>query len=219
MTADYWNHNVHYHPLVLEAVPEGCGAALDVGCGDGLLAQKLADRARTVVGVDRSSEMIRLARERSRSLSAVAFAQADFLEESDQGPLAAGQYDFVSAVAVVHHAEFDQAVRALVRLLAPGGRLVVIGLACNRTPLDWVISGAGVPVSRWKARRHGGKAGPVGMPILDTSMAWSEVRSEAKRLLPGVRFRRHLLWRYSVLWDKPLDASDASPAQVPEPRL
>jgi len=25
----------------------------------------------------------------------------------------------------------------------------------------------------------------------------------ARRLLPGVRYRRHLLWRYSLLWSKP----------------
>ena len=23
MTDPYWNHNVHYHPLVLDAVPDG----------------------------------------------------------------------------------------------------------------------------------------------------------------------------------------------------
>ena len=33
--ADYWNHNVHYQPLILAAVPLDCGSALDVGCGDG----------------------------------------------------------------------------------------------------------------------------------------------------------------------------------------
>jgi hypothetical protein len=36
--AGNWNHNVHYQPVVLQAVPAGCGAALEVGCGDGLLA-------------------------------------------------------------------------------------------------------------------------------------------------------------------------------------
>jgi len=30
--ADYWNHNVHYQPVILGAVPAGCGAALEVGC-------------------------------------------------------------------------------------------------------------------------------------------------------------------------------------------
>ena len=43
---EYWNHNVHYLPVILAAVPPGCGAALDVGCGDGLLARRLAARCR-----------------------------------------------------------------------------------------------------------------------------------------------------------------------------
>ncbi|MEZ0075689.1 hypothetical protein [Planotetraspora sp. GP83] len=34
---EYWNHNVRYHRVVLDAVPYGCDTALDVGCGDGLL--------------------------------------------------------------------------------------------------------------------------------------------------------------------------------------
>ncbi|MBT2225388.1 AMP-binding protein [Nonomuraea sp. NEAU-A123] len=39
-----WNHNVHYQRLVLDAIPDGCEHALDVGCGDGLLAAELASR-------------------------------------------------------------------------------------------------------------------------------------------------------------------------------
>jgi hypothetical protein len=35
---DYWNHNVHYQPAILAAVPANCGQALEVGCGDGMLA-------------------------------------------------------------------------------------------------------------------------------------------------------------------------------------
>ena len=34
-------------------------------------------------------------------------------------------------------------------------------------------------------------------------MTWAEVRTAARGLLPGVRYRRHLLWRYSLLWRKP----------------
>ncbi|MBV9023642.1 MAG: class I SAM-dependent methyltransferase [Streptomycetaceae bacterium] len=199
---DYWNHNVHYHPLVLDRVPSGCREALDIGCGEGLLARKLTQRVGAVTGVDSSTEMIRLARERSDGLKNVTFAEADFLDES-HGLLSEGKYGFISAVAVVHHVEFAQAVRAMIRLLAPGGRLLIIGLARNRTALDWIVSGAGVPAARLNARRHGGKTDPEDMPIQMPAMSWGEVWQEAKRLLPGCRFRRHLLWRYSLIWDKP----------------
>ncbi|MED7827511.1 hypothetical protein [Streptomyces chiangmaiensis] len=36
-------------------------------------------------------------------------------------------------VAVVHHTAFEDAVAALVRLPSPGGRLVIGGLAYNRS--------------------------------------------------------------------------------------
>jgi hypothetical protein len=34
-------------------------------------------------------------------------------------------------------------------------------------------------------------------------MTWAEVHAAARDVLPGVRYRRHLLWRYSLLWRKP----------------
>ncbi|MEW2437156.1 class I SAM-dependent methyltransferase [Streptomyces caniferus] len=197
----YWNHNVHYHRLVLDAVPDGCGRALDVGCGDGLLVRRLAGRIGEVTGVDRSTAMVRLARERSTQVPNAAFVEADFMTADDA--LAPGGYDLVTAVAVVHHLDFVAATHRMADLLAPGGRLVVIGLAGNRTPLDRLVSGAGVPAARMLARRHGGKSGPPGMPVLDPGMTWRQVRRAARGALPGSRYRRHLLWRYSLVWDKP----------------
>jgi SAM-dependent methyltransferase len=65
--ADYWNHNVHYQPVILRAVPPGCGAALEVGCGDGLLASRLAERCAEVTAIDRDAPMIALARARAQA--------------------------------------------------------------------------------------------------------------------------------------------------------
>ena len=45
--------------------------------------------------------------------------------------------------------------------------------------------------------------GASGAPIMDPDMSWSQVRKAAVRALPGARYRRHLLWRYSVIWTKP----------------
>ncbi|GHF34304.1 methyltransferase [Streptomyces mashuensis] len=200
-----WNHNVHYHPLILDAVPDGCGRALDLGCGDGLLARRLAERAREVTGVDRSEDMIRQARRAAADAHVphLTFLQADFLRPPLPEALAEGTFDFVSAVAVVHHGDFATAVQSMKRLLAPGGRLVIVGLARPRTPYDWLTSAAGVPAARWLARRHGGVTDPPGMPVEDPRTTWTEVRRTSRALLPGRRFRRHLLWRYSVVWERP----------------
>ncbi|MFF7756766.1 class I SAM-dependent methyltransferase [Streptomyces griseorubiginosus] len=198
MPDPYWNHNVHYHRAVLDAVPHDCRAALDVGCGDGLLARKPAGKATCVTGVDRSPEMIRQACEEAPANA--TFLTADYL---DRTALPEGTYDFVSAVAVVHHAHFEEAVGSLVRLLAPGGRLVIVGMAYNRTALDWMISGCGLPVSLLLRWLRGGRRAPAGMPVEDSAMHWGEVRRGARSLLPGCRYRRRLLWRYTAVWDKP----------------
>jgi hypothetical protein len=87
------------------------------------------------------------------------------------------------------------------RLLRPGGRLTAVGLAANGSAWDWVVGAAGVPAALAFRAVHG--KGDPGAPIKDPDMTWSEVRSAARRLLPGVRWRRHLLWRYSLRWQKP----------------
>jgi hypothetical protein len=40
-----WNHNIHYWPLLLAAAPDPCDRALDVGCGEGMLAREVRRRA------------------------------------------------------------------------------------------------------------------------------------------------------------------------------
>lgn len=200
MSGDYWNHNTHYHDIVLRNVPRGCGEALDVGCGDGLLARRLAPRAAHVTGLDRSPEMVAKARRLSEGIGNVGFVEAGLLEHD----LPEDHYDFVCSVAAIHHMDFTRGVSAMRDALRPGGGLVVIGLADNRGPRDWTFSAAGVPVHHVlrlrNLRRAGG--GP-GAPIADPDMTWGEVRDEALRLLPGAVFRRHLLWRYSIVWRKP----------------
>ncbi|MGH3885786.1 MAG: hypothetical protein ACRDSZ_04310 [Pseudonocardiaceae bacterium] len=35
LRAERWNHNLHYHSMILNAVADGSARALDVGCGEG----------------------------------------------------------------------------------------------------------------------------------------------------------------------------------------
>jgi ubiquinone/menaquinone biosynthesis C-methylase UbiE len=194
---DYWNQNVHHQPVILGAVPAGCRAALDVGCGDGMLAGRLADRCAQVTGIDRDPRMIALARSRTAGPARVTFIEADFLAYD----FAEASFDFVCANTSLHHMDFAAALTAMARVLRPGGRLAVIGLAADQSITDFLAGAAGFPVNLfYRAVYHEAQSGA---PILNPQMSWREVRVAATQTLPSVRYRRHLLFRYSLLWRKP----------------
>jgi ubiquinone/menaquinone biosynthesis C-methylase UbiE len=199
--ADYWNHNVHYQPVILAAVPLGCRTALDVGCGDGMLACKLAARCEAVTGIDRDASMIAAARERARSLRGAGRAP-EFVEASfPEYPHPDASLDFACANTALHHMDFGAALAKMARILRPGGRLAVVGLAADGSPADLIAGAAGIPANLYYKYARG--EGDPGAPVLMPEMTWAQARDTARRVLPGVRYRRHLLWRYSLTWTKP----------------
>lgn len=87
-------------------------------------------------------------------------------------------------------------------LLAPGGVLVVVGLARSRYPADLPRElAAALANVLFRLTRS---VWQPAVPIVSASGAsYAEIREMAERLLPGARFRRHLLWRYSLIWQRP----------------
>ena len=195
---DRWNHNIHYHGIVLGAVPVRCGDALDIGCGEGMLVRRLAGRADRVTGIDRSPEMIEEARGSSRGVGNATFVEGDFLDHS----FPEASFDFISAVAVLHHMDLAAALEKITTLLRPGGVLAVIGLAADDpTVRDRLLAAVALLVSRAHRLRRGWW--DPGAPRIDPTMSWDETRATALEVLPGAMFRRLLLWRYALVWRKP----------------
>lgn len=191
-----WNHNIHYFPLVLDAVPARCQRALDVGCGEGMLARQLAGRVPEVVGIDTDEPSIALARQQGPE-GRVEYVLGDFLGY----PFPAASFGLISCVAALHHMDPAVALTRMADLLAPGGVLVVNGLA-RPVPRDLPLDLAAVVVNLGyrAARGYWQHPSPVVWPPPHT---FREIRALAGDLLPGVRYRRHLLWRYSLTWAKP----------------
>jgi 2-polyprenyl-3-methyl-5-hydroxy-6-metoxy-1,4-benzoquinol methylase len=61
-----WNHNEHFHGWILRNLPACRHAAVDVGCGKGVLAGKLATHFTRVIGIDRNEGMAAAASARLR---------------------------------------------------------------------------------------------------------------------------------------------------------
>jgi ubiquinone/menaquinone biosynthesis C-methylase UbiE len=196
-----WNHNIHYHPLVLAAVPPGCRTALDVGCGEGMLTRQLGAVVPSVTGIDLDGPSLERARAKEDG-AGVEYVQADVLTH----PFEPESFDLIASIAALHHMDTPAGLARMRKLLRPGGVLAVVGLPRPRLPHDLPYEIAGIVAHRWHRWRHGGYwaiSAPTVWPPPDTFV---QVRATAERLLPGVRLRRHALWRYSLLWAKPTES-------------
>lgn len=193
-----WNHNIHHHPVVLDAVPARARRALDVGCGDGHLTRRLRERVAEVVGLDLHEPSLAMARDDTDGGDGLAYLRADVLH----APLRPGSFDLVASVATLHHLDARAGLRALSELVAPGGTLVIIGIARSSLPKDLPREVAAAVVGRalrW-VRGWDEVTAPTCWPPPETH---DGMRSIAAEVLPGARFRRHLLWRHSITWTKP----------------
>ncbi|MGY1608479.1 class I SAM-dependent methyltransferase [Geodermatophilus sp. SYSU D00700] len=190
-----WNHNIAYHPVVLTAVPDGCARAIDVGCGEGLLTREMRNVVEHVVGVDSDAASVHLARAQEPGISYL-------VGDLRALPFRPETFDFVASVAALHHVDAGVGLARLSDLLRPGGVLAVVGLARSRYPVDLPhdLAAAIVHKVHGLLRPTWEHPSPTVWPPPET---YAGMRRLTAALLPGRRFRRHLLWRYSVVWTKP----------------
>lgn len=195
-----FNHNDHYHPTLLRLVPDDCRAALDVGCGTGRFARRLASLGIEVDAVDPAAEVIEAAVAEG---GGPRFHQADIATME----LPEGRYDFISCLASIHHVPFGT-VAALRDALAPGGVLAILGCYSERSAVDHAWSLAAVPanaaarlaVAATEPRDRAGERTQA--PVKAPEMSFQEIRREAGVLLPGATIRRLLFWRYLLVYRK-----------------
>lgn len=101
------------------------GDVLDVGSGDGTIAQLLAGRARSVTCLDRSEKMIAAARDRLAAHAHVKYAVAD----AEELPFARDSFDEILLFNVLTHAASPSRVLTeAARVLRPKGSVVVVTL-------------------------------------------------------------------------------------------
>ena len=194
-----WNHNTYYHRTLLRRVPDRCDRALDVGCGDGAFARCLASKSSAVVAVDIDAQQVQTARRACADLGSVSVLHDDFLTAD----LGYETFDVVTALASLHHLPVETAIEKMRRLLRPGGRLIVLGLwSDNRTVPDHVLNtAAGVTNKIYKCLW-----GPDLMTASTSTpeATLTDVRRLADSQSPHATVRRCLLWRYVLVWQKPV---------------
>lgn len=196
-----------YADYLLSHVPHGCDHALDIGCGLGAFARRVAGQAGRVTAMDLSPEMIAVARKRSAGFSNLEFVLGDFLRL----PLTLESYDCIVTLATMHHLPLKEALSRIKSLLRPGGTLILQDLLAASGPFDRAFDLVRLPISVAVRLRHGGRL----RPRPEVRRAWREHGKHESYLtprevlamrdehFPGGLVRRHFLWRYTLVWKKP----------------
>lgn len=108
--------------------PAGDEVALDAGTGTGPIAFALAPLVREVIAVDLVPEMLELGRERAGEGSNVRFVLGDALAL----PVEDGSVDIALSSRTLHHVDDPgRSIAELARVIAPGGRAVVVDQVCS----------------------------------------------------------------------------------------
>jgi ubiquinone/menaquinone biosynthesis C-methylase UbiE len=115
---------------LVELAPRQSDRLLDVGCGAGALVHSVAPTVARAVGVDLSPQMIERARGRVRTEGRPGERIEFLVAACSDLPFGDQEFTAVITTTALHHfPDPAVAVREMVRVLAPGGRIVIADLS------------------------------------------------------------------------------------------
>lgn len=204
-----WGHNNHYHSYLLSQIDQHNGQILDVGCGADDFCEQLAGRALHVTGIDLSANMIAKAQLNTRQWPNISYQVGDYLTV-DYIP---NKFDYIFSIATVHHfslADFAQKAKQELKL---GGKICILDLCQFNSLADKLTESLAVPANWLLNAWHNNQA----IPSQEEQKAWQEhqasdhyltldeVEAIATHHLPNATIKRRLFWRYSLVWEKPIN--------------
>lgn len=197
MRRPFWNGNTHYHRRVLAALPPGTSRVLDVGCGDGMLSADLVRAGiADVIAIDIDQSVLDRARARHKGV-AIEWQYGDINEVQFEK----ADFDAVVSVATLHHLDAAAALQRFAQLVRPSGVVVVVGLA-NWDWSDVPLEAVALISQRLLGTIYGywEHSAPMVWP---PPLTYGEMKTLSATILPNVKYRRHLLGRYSLVWQRP----------------
>jgi len=112
------------------------GSVLDVACGTGDMMVELLKQGCKVTGIDLSEEMLAIAKKKTAAAN-FQFSIVNFqLGDAEALPFADGEFDVVTcAFGVRNFVHLEAGLREMLRVLKPGGKLVILELTTPDSPL------------------------------------------------------------------------------------
>lgn len=198
-----WNHNSHFHSYLLRQIPKTVCRSLDVGCGLGDFSVKIAQRSELVDAIDVERAVLTEASILNPAPN-ICYSNADFLAAD----LPECEYDIIISIATLHHMDARSALEKMKLLLRPAGKLLIIGLYREQSPIDYLYSAVSVPLNfiylqwhRASITRANARYSAI-VPTQPPQLSLMQIEKVAATTIPGFRLKRHFLWRYSLVWQK-----------------
>ncbi len=124
MRQGFFSEAVREKAYSMVAVEEGKLAA-DIGAGTGFVTEGLIQRGTKVIAIDRSEEMLKQMKEKFKDCDSIEYRQG----EAKNLPIGNDTVDYAMANMYLHHVEEPLvAIKEMVRILKPGGKLVITDL-------------------------------------------------------------------------------------------
>ena len=124
MRQSFFSESIREKAYEIAAVKEGQLAA-DIGAGTGFVTEGLIQKGLKVIAVDRSDEMLDKMQQKFKDHERLECRQG----EAENLPIDKDTVDYAMANMYLHHVETPlTAIKEMVRILKPGGKLVITDL-------------------------------------------------------------------------------------------
>ena len=194
----YWTHNTAYHKWILKHIGLN-DRVLDVGCGDGLLTQRISKICNHVTGIEPHIPSAEIAQ---RRINCIENANIEIISFEEYFAIPAS-FDIVIFVASLHHMDLEYCINKAKGLLTPGGQLLIVGCAKPEGLIDLCIECFRVIPAKLGSLMHGEQnGGHIGVPIQQPNLSLRQIRSITKIHLPNAKIHIGLYYRYLLSWIK-----------------
>ena len=198
MRDGYWTHNTAYHKWILKHIRQS-DLVLDVGCGDGLLVQKAAQICNRVTGIEPHLPSALRAQKRLENVENANIGNITFEEYSAYS----STFDVIIFVASLHHMDLESCIIKAKELLAPGGRLLVVGCSKPEGFVDFSIECLRVIPAKLGSLVHREKnGGNISVPVQQPNLSLRQIRKITDIYMPNAKVHRGLYYRYLLSWVK-----------------
>jgi 2-polyprenyl-3-methyl-5-hydroxy-6-metoxy-1,4-benzoquinol methylase len=202
---DKWDHNRQYQKYLIKNIPKNCNCILDVGCGTGELTKKLALFGKNITGIDVSENMLHEARKRNsdEKINYIKTSAENYLDETDK------RFDIIISIAALHHMNEENILRKMKSRLNENGKILILDIVKNKTMFNYFLSILAAILNpiimlimngRLKIDQNEREAWS-GHSLYDKYLTIIEVKNIAKKVLGKVKIKRHLFWRYSLIYN------------------